>query len=526
MKQFFIDLFSSVRSSGRWIAIGIAILLLAGQLCKGISYLVQNSDHFAIISASDDDAGWAIRKTMRTRWWNDNGWAHYGPVYFRLNHTLQYWLAPAGLESPTEQQEKSESAAHFSIMLLSLFSVYLLSLLLVSLLLKDWTLRIISTGLLAAAFLRNPVYSELVLRAHPDHLFALLCTIAGLFTLKFLSDIDAKNNFFRAGIFWGLATATKLSTALMAPGFFALFFPPFRQRSVRKFLLFVGVMFVTYLAIGFPQSFVFDRPIRFLLQQNRFSVAPDFESVESWLNLFWTQLWLPTFVIVGLGLSMRETQLKITHSAAVRMGVFVFISFCLMISRKILSPYAYYTFPLNGLFLLVLVSLIPRLVSVRIKTGWAAMALIAVWWWAGQGMGQSFQGNLEKLTSCRGAAQSAYAKVNELIGEGEKVWSDPYFPIPTRELGKSVEMDWAKSWETMGSGDFGALALNRTFFQRYLPMDPSDYVKKDVKEWKEAGEFYRSFDGLDHAVSPSGRVLNRIFSDSCGFEIWRIEKGN
>jgi hypothetical protein len=106
------------------IALVLCGLMLLFQFCNFVTFLSLNMDLRAVIAARDDDSGWGIAKAVKTRWWKDNGWAHYGPAYFRAAHTLNYFLyrtaGPIG-ERPHEHWERT---AHFSIMVISLFSVF------------------------------------------------------------------------------------------------------------------------------------------------------------------------------------------------------------------------------------------------------------------------------------------------------------------------------------------------------------------------------------------------------------------
>src|SRR5687768_1913278 len=72
--------------------------LLAAALLAQVAHHTQLigdfMDHRAVIEAHDNDAGEMIRVTEKTRWYNDNGFRYYTPLYFRLAHTLAA-LAPA-----------------------------------------------------------------------------------------------------------------------------------------------------------------------------------------------------------------------------------------------------------------------------------------------------------------------------------------------------------------------------------------------------------------------------------------------
>src|SRR5262245_802928 len=132
-----------------WVA-GLILLL---QILNLHSYIVQTVDHQAIVAVNDDDASWNIAKTVKTRWWKDNGWVLYGPGYFRLNHTIQYLWGRTADPRNEGDQEIWERTAHHAILTVSLLSVLGIALIIACHLLMPWWQRFLfSFGFVAAFF--------------------------------------------------------------------------------------------------------------------------------------------------------------------------------------------------------------------------------------------------------------------------------------------------------------------------------------------------------------------------------------
>src|SRR5689334_21900824 len=91
-------------------------LFLVLQVLNLHSYVVQAVDHHAMVAINDDDAAWNLAKTVKTRWWKDNGWALYGPGCFRLNHTIHYFWQRFAERRPGLAHENWEMTAHHAIL--------------------------------------------------------------------------------------------------------------------------------------------------------------------------------------------------------------------------------------------------------------------------------------------------------------------------------------------------------------------------------------------------------------------------
>jgi hypothetical protein len=302
-------------------------LVLIGQAASLVAVLAANVDTQPVIAAGDNDGGVAISVAIGTKLYDDNGWRPYGPLYYRLVRIMSGGAAKDGvpeaggldqadvgaktrgvqadaLAAALASEKASERRHHFLLMLVSLVSLYGLAWLLACLISCSLLWRLILTPLLVAVLSSHPTWAQMVLRPHPDHLFALLIAIAVWRTVLWL-DLEARASgievsssavaTFRnwAAAAWGLAAATKLSVLPFGLGGAFLFLtkrPGLRvQWNWREALRFVGVAFGVYLIVSFPQGFNFLGVFEFLGQQStRNFRPPDGESVRRWAELFWS----------------------------------------------------------------------------------------------------------------------------------------------------------------------------------------------------------------------------------------------
>ena len=149
------DLIILLRTHSRKIALAALLLLCVSQLSYVAGLLRESSTHLSIVAAFDDDARLVLDKTLKTRWYKDNGVAGYGPFYFRVTHTLASLFSTSPSSQGQTELQAKEQGAHFALLLLSALSIWALTLLLVSILTSDWVARLTLTLGLFSAFLAN-----------------------------------------------------------------------------------------------------------------------------------------------------------------------------------------------------------------------------------------------------------------------------------------------------------------------------------------------------------------------------------
>lgn len=504
----------------------IAGLLLTLQVLNIHSFVVAGVNHRAIIGVNDDDASWNVGKAVKTRWYKDNGWVLYGPAYFRVAHTIQYfWNGTADSTGKGQPHEIVERTAHHAIMTMSLLSVLALSLLTASVMVIPWWQRfLIAFGLVTALF-ADRTWAEFLLRAHPDHLLTFVMAAALLFTVRMFQEPSQKSWFFASAVLWGITASIKLTVGLCAPGFLFLFVPPFSRERFSLGLKFLGVLLAAYFVIGFPQSIVLGRLFRSIGEINGLAYPVTAESIVNWFKAYGTQLWRPALVLFLAWLAFPLKRHFIDRASLWRVAAFVFLPFGILLTKNMMVPSAHYVIPFGGVLIFFLAYNLGRVPQWRPerKVYTRAALVFAAFLAVFGGTPMALQSELNQRQLCRAEAQETYAKIVDEYYLNQNIWVDPYVPFLTSAPKDRVEMTWEKSWESLEKGNWTVLAFNLGYLRRFTGEEVSEAVKKDVPGWKAAREFYIPFDGKDLVTSPSGKVFRRIYQNACSHEIWKLE---
>lgn len=535
------------------------MLVFLSQFASLVSIVGTNSDNRAVISAHDDDAQMVIYKATITRWYKENGWFSYGPFYFRLAHTLNFFVPLTSYSQSAEPFERNEQSLHFQLMLISLTSLTLLCFLLATLVTPSWVSRIALSSLLLGAFLTNREWTNFILRAHPDLLFSLLISLSVLISFKSIMAPKDKSLFAGAGILWGLAASTKLTIVLFVPMLLIFWLvadsllapagkrPPFQQ-SIKKTLHFLSWILLSYFLIGFPQNFSFWRSIQFLNYQSQFSSLATSESILDWFRYLWGQTALPlAILLLGhclWGVTKVDPRGKKTWTVVTLLSLLPFV---FLISRKVISQNDYYTLPFAAYFL-VLVALglkfnflwlqnkvqnfltgshfLKKSWQNRLQSKAYLVPILAL------GLGSATYGlapevvneMLAEQMTCRNEARAIYAKVKEFASEGKVVFVDPYVPYPRAEKDKNIFVSWRKDFRELETIRPSVLIFNQNFYRRYLQGErPSQYTIIDAPNWPEVRKFYFNFDGKTETKDQRGRQWHQTYEDNCGRRIWQLK---
>jgi len=502
-------------------------LLFAFQVANISNYLALNTYPQAVIAATDDDAAWIVKRAMATRWYKDNGTAVYGPAYFRLIHTVQYFLGDTAAPEGPKSSEAFQRTAHFTTLLVSLFAIAGISLLLAALISSVWSSRFLIASALLAAFLAHPEWAEFLLRAHPDHPFALAALIAFVLTYQMIADPTRKLWFVSAAMAWGLTVAVKMTTAIWAFSFVLLFIPPFTKGNFIRGAKFLGFMFLGYFLIGFPQTINLGRPVRIMLELNTFNQPATWATVSHWLQIFGEQAWRPLVILLLAILFFGDRRLqKPNQKGWLRLTAFCLLPFLILLTKNMVIPMDHYPIP----FLVVTFGLlamaglhveIMRKVPYLIRAG----TLMAVVFVAGGYTPRSLNDRLKAQTRCRTESFEAFGKVKELE-KTHKLWYDPYFPGDSSNRKSPHKVEWRKSWKDAKELEITALGLSRTYFTQFFEgAEENPWVQKVMPAWRDHRAFYEPFKTGDTAKSPEGRVFKKIYENACAQEIWASEPG-
>jgi len=500
-------------------------LLLVYQVLNLHSYVVDTVDHQSIVASNDDDASWNIAKTVKTRWWKDNGWVLYGPFYFRLNHSLNYFWGRTADPDFISGNENWEKTAHHAVMTTSLLSIVGISLILACVLLPLWWMRFLFALAMNSAFLSNHTWGELLLRAHPDHLFTLFAVGALWFTVRMFEQPGERLWRLLSAVLWGISVSVKMTLSLCAPGFLLLFVPPFTRERWRRGSRYLGVMLLAYFLIGFPQTIVLDRPFRDMKVINGMSTSPTSASFLHWWEAYAQQLWGPLLVLLLAVLCFPRTRANFRLNW--RLNTFVLLPFVILLGKNMMVPADHYVMPFAGMLLLILCLHLRRLPwpgftrAPLVRAGVFFAATMIVW----GSTPAELQTQLQRRLQCRTQAREFYLKVVDYYQHGEKVWVDPYLPYVSQGDKDRMEVSWEKTWSGFERGGWTIVGINKSYRDRFVVGDePSEYVKVDIPNWRPVREFYMAFKEGSSAHGPGAVSFTRVYEDSCGQEIWVRDK--
>lgn len=501
-------------------------LLLTIQVINMHTYVALNVEHQSVIAARDDDASWNVAKAVKTRWWKDNGWVLYGPAYFRLAHTMQYFWGRTAAPAIDRPNEVWERTAHHAIMTISLLSLVGTALLIATVLVGLWWQRFLLAMGFLSVFLSVDSWTEFLLRAHPDHLFTLVVIAALALTLKMFQRPTEKIWFLLSAILWGVSVSVKMTLSVAAPGFFLLFIPPFSKENFRRGLKYLGVMLAAYFLIGFPQSIVLGRVYRSLAEIGGLSTSPNWDSLAVWFAAYGEQLWRPAVILIlaWICFDLRKNTLhKISY---LRVKAFVLLPFLVLLSKNMLVPSAHYVIPFAGMLVFFLAFNFghlpqPWVGKYPLLRASAFLALILIIFGSTP---QKLQAQLQVRMSCGDEARQVYKEVVKLYDAGENIWVDPYVPYITKVPKDRVDMTWDKNWEGYAKNNWTVFALQKGFRAKYTGAEVSEYTQKDTPGWRGSREFYLALGEGDSMTTPQGHTFKRIYQDQCGHELWQRQK--
>lgn len=537
-KQSFIkNLGETLKPYGPPALLFFLMILLLTQFSTLSHYFYQTSDHQSIVSSVNDDAGAAVYVAKKTRWYKDNGWRPYGPVYYRLVHSIA-GLLPITMDLKDSQlhpEENIEKVYHYTLMLVSLLALYGMVFIFSLWLFKSWILRLFFVLLTMSSFFMVPTWARYLFTAHPDILFCFFVAGSTFLTHQMIMTKE-KKYFILSALLWGVTASTKLTIMLFAPAFFFLWFPPFNKERGIQFLKYIGIMFIGYFTIGFPQNFTLWKSINFLLFQNQFSAAPTLSSFLGWFGLLYKQIWPPFLTILIFYLLFRENNAnqkskKSKEPLYKKYGkttLFVFLPFAFLLTRRILSAHEHYTLPFVALFLTLLVILLPLIPRPSFLDFLGNLKV------------QSFMGvavfiffvscvkivpdNMYHIAKnenliCRQEMRHVYNTLTNYIKSGEHIAVSSYVPFNKYHNPELVSYSWALTYNNLIPQKTKAIATKGNLYRRFTKEQPSHYDKIDSANWQKSHEFYNIFH-TNKGVDKFGQKWKKVYHDKCEMMIW------
>ncbi len=508
-KAFLRDLVQMMLPHWEKVFYALAGIILISQISVIGSFAVNNQDGQAVVYALDNDAGRAISTAEKTRWWNSNHFAPYGPLYFRIAHTVASFVPYAG---PGDYNDivKSERVHQLALQLASLCALYgwafLISAILVPLL---WQ-RLLLSSLMVAA-LTNSFWASLVLRPHPDMTLALTAGLATYATARWIYEDKVELGRW-AALAWGVAVGTKAVVVLFTPAFIFLFFP-WNKIKLIEGLKFIGWMLLGYTLIGFPQSLSYGKVLSFLIGESAVSMRSDAETVQTWLRLLKEQIFVPFMLGLFVIITTSTKSFIFEKKKALRLFIFCLIPTIVLFTRKQAYNPDHFTMPFYSC-LLIGTLFILRKVTIQNRRPYFLAAFLLVPTIPG-----TFQYHFDKNQECKPEAREFASKLEELQKENKLIVHDPYVPVSTLYPGTSQSI-WGMRWEDVNPIKADALGLNEKFYHRYLVAPPEHLWPKEIAEWPMRAEFYRYFYGNSLVKSPQGVIWEKTYENKCGMELW------
>jgi hypothetical protein len=507
----------------------LGALVLFGQITQLSYFISQAADTRPVIAALSSDASNAIDVAGRSQWWRDNGFAGYGPVYFRLANTLAFAFTPLtdpGEWTPAEGRTK---AYHFSLLAVSAASVVLLSLFLGALAVGrrsnffPW-----ASALWLWALLQAGSWQKFLLVAHPDHLLALCVAVAGTLSFRFWNTPNDERLRKWVAWGWGLCLAIKFSAILFFPAV-VLGQVWFSKSRLKTFAEFAGHSFLAYALIGFPQNLNIPRTLRFLTYQSHYSSSATSASVMEWLGFFQEQTWLTGLIVlsfVGLMLSQGGFRKPKTQPLLFAL-ILVLLPTLSMLGQSISAPHDHYPMPVVACALALVLSAVRPVnfalrFSVQLESAVAVLLAVGLAWMGSLPSGLNT--TLRDQLRCRIEAKVTYKKIQELLGAGALVFADPY--VPSMDKTPNFRSIWTPTKKFIADGGFTAIVVNPDHEKGYFG-DPANeaYIKVYNPEMQATKEYFSLFrqGPLSFSDPEIGKWRRTFKEENCGWEIWQRE---
>jgi hypothetical protein len=514
---------------GRYLYLVLGFLIVLFSLTHVmvlVTMVGENSDNASILSVTSDDSAQAVKVAVRTKWFNDNRWRSYGPLYYRIAHSVS-WMVPYFKTQDATPLERAQTRNHFSLMIVSLISLALTCYVIAGFFALGLAERIGVASVFLSLFLADKTFSSLILLAHPDHLLTLLTALLFVSAYGFVKCHTRLRLVF-IGITFGLMLSTKLTAILFIPGLCWIFFDKQDAKgSLNAFKVFLFSTTAAYFIIGFPQNFLINKAFSFLKYQSQFSTLSDGTSLVEWARLFKEQMWKPFVFSLVLHLfyqknSSPELETRpLNRPYSIKLVLLAVFPLIALVSRKIYTRHDYYTFPFAILFLLTFNALIKdrfslgfisRFYGMRMLLILLAVPFFSAW------SNAHFALNLREHTRDRSYYREIQAWIAQKAQGGKTVLLTPYVPFPQET--KGIVTRWAYTFDAVKEIEYSAMALNKKMYIRYLKGDePNEIVKADYRDWRPIREFFSYFVEGNNVRTPDGKNW-RIVSDKFDIQLW------
>jgi len=520
---------------------GFLILGILTQISSFASILQLRADHRSIVGTIDNDSAWGIETAEHTNLLNDNQRRSYGPVWYRVNYLMRLWSDNPILDQQRTEQQNKEKDIYFTLMLLSLLSIYLLAAALGFVFFDQLRYQLMSTLFLAPALMNEYFQSNLIIIAKPDHFLSLMVFISFISTILMIKN-DYEVKFLKwTAFFWGVTLSTKLTALPFIPVLLVLIYFSKKANWLEISKKFVKYLIWSYVLIGFPQNFDFWRNIAYIHNQNKQTSWADWQSFSEWIKIYSAQIIRPSLLLIlFLVLFPTRSQIKnyFQHDLVKKVLALFLIPFGFMLSRKIMEPFfRWYTFPFIAVGLLLVGGAIAFFVTKSENTflGQGKSKLIShpysflVFFfclpWSLPLSTMTLSSVQKEYEKCRAEAFKTESYIEKAVANKEYILADVYAPYSASYEGNWVDSSWEMRTELIVPVKTKWIVLKNNYYSGYLTKEEggSNGFTSHVKQMDRVREFYRLFWKKDQTTDPFNQNWKKIYSDQCGFEVWHQE---
>lgn len=504
----------------------IAILLFA-QISYLMSAIHENQDNQGIIYSIDADAGTNIYGALSAK---RGGSLNHGVLYQKVAHYLA-WLSPV-FNSVDTKGEKNEKKVHFSLVLISLFSLYMFSYLLASLISNETIYKLLGTLLISATLLSESTWCNYTLRVHPDMLLALLSAL--FIFLIYRSQFKTNSKFsYLACLVAGACLATKPIFFLFLPGLIFIELPPVTSQRVINLIKLYLLIGVSYFILVFP--LFFESIKRLVGVRSDMSTTATLESIIGWFDLLITQGWLLLLMIFILFLFSGKNPLQNRERDKfffLRFWAVAFTPFILLITHKTEFGISHWTLPFVSILLTAFAVWLPHLnfYSITQIRSWCsrgiikyamAMTLLISFEMTVGIVPANVDVVLNELMAGRKGIRETYQVINMYADDSKKVLVEAYIPFKRDHDNivqgghLSLTLDMFKEF------DPDIVAVNIHQMPRIMEGErPNNYEIIGRENYHEIREYYSLFYKKNETVDPWGNIWEKIYEDNRGVQLW------
>ena len=543
----------------------ILLIIQALYLMISLHFVAQDYD-FTL--TYDNDAGMHISLVEKTEWYNYNGYDTYGPLLYRLSKTVSGIIPNLYFERPN-YYSANESHIHFSLLLVSLLSLYLMTFAIARSLCTDFFIALTGAMLLVPVFFINEIWAKFLLRPYPDPLLiAVICfgvghlmNIASPPASKSLPD-KSSNSFLNRpvilqGLIWGIGALIKVSVAPFAfVAFLSLIFLH-KKKIFQTAIQFILASCFTYLIIGFPQSLFFPHILKLFLGNAGYTASyilpVTWPYMQSFLLETAKQSWLPLLSIFILLIllpgkrrepSKDEYKAIIIGSICILAGLLFFLfqptssynkhypmgiaaGLTLVAARGFSSLFAPFRSKLGKKAIFFLSKYFPQKLNLKKYYGtWVAILVAAstIGLFPAQPMAKALE-----IKSISSMVYTVQDMIRKTAGTGKNIIQNPYTPtVSDPSLRNKISVLWIITDDDIKK-ETALLILSKSYYSRFLKETMSPYLKSefsgDISYYNRCREFCMRINNSTVFMDKLGRKWEKSKTNPNGeIEIWQIAK--